>query len=886
MAFSLHRVGVVALALFFFTSVIHADDPPAKTDSKTTESKSSTTKSTPSKFDTLTKDMKKVDGMWNLYHSEQKLYLHLKSTQLNKDYIVLSSIAKGVSVGSILGGMTWNDSLWRFKKVGKKIHVLERNVRYRAKSGSPEEKAVKLAYSDSVLYALPILTTANGGDLVDMTRIFMSDDQKIGRSLGGARFAADRSTWAKVKAYPRNVELQVAAVYSGTADIETVADPRGMQVNVHYSISELPKNSYKPRIADDRIGYFLTVIKDFSDDKDDEQFVRYINRWDLQKADAKAKLSPPKEPIIFYIEKTVPVRLRPIVRDGIEEWNKAYEKIGFSHAIEVRQQRDDDTWDPEDIRYNTFRWITSERTFAMGPSRVNPLTGQILDADIIFDASWLKYWREDFETFSGKAPKALTNVRNMVGLESPIPFGRPHHHHRHNQACRLCVGMQHQMGFSAAALLGQGLTSATGELPEEFVEQALKEVVMHEVGHTLGLRHNFKASAWKSLDEINDSEDFSTIASVMDYAPANIVAPGEKQGRYYSRTIGPYDIWAIEYGYKQIASKEEEELKKIASRCNEPGHDYATDEDTATSDPLVNRFDLGENTVDFAARQMKIATELIPKVVERSVDEGQNYTRARRAFNMLFREYWQSAQFASRYIGGVYVHRDHKGDKGARPPFVVVKAEDQREAMELLASTVLASPEYSANTLNYLAASRWRHWGTSGPTRLDYPIHQYVEREQETILNQLTHSTTLERLLDNELKVPEDEEAYTLAEHIQRITDAVFSEWKGVEKPGEYSNRKPYITGFRRNLQRSVIDKYSGLVTGKGSAPADAKTLARYHLKKLDGQITALLKNEKMKLDDYSHAHLQDMQTRIQQVLKAQMTISSDNSSGLMFLGF
>jgi len=193
---------------------------------------------------------------------------------------VLTSIAKGISRGMVLGGMTWgfgDDVLWSFSKAGEKLHVMRRNVRFKATPGSPEGSAVKLAYSDSVLYALPIITsTPTGGMLVDMTRIFMSDDEQIGRQIGpGFSFASDRSTWAKVKAFPQNVELQVAAVYSGGGDLETVADARGVQVNVHYSISALPSSGYTPRMADDRIGYFLTVLKDFSDKKDSEHFVRY-----------------------------------------------------------------------------------------------------------------------------------------------------------------------------------------------------------------------------------------------------------------------------------------------------------------------------------------------------------------------------------------------------------------------------------------------------------------------------------------------------------------------------------------------------------------------------------------------------------------------------------
>ncbi|MEX0716976.1 MAG: zinc-dependent metalloprotease [Planctomycetaceae bacterium] len=866
-----------------------------KSDEKKDDPKPAEAQKQPSKYEQLTAKMKKVEGLWTLHHDDQKLFAELSSGDLGKNYIVLTSIARGISSGMVLGGMSWgfdDDVIWTFRKVGDKIHVVRRNVRFQAKKGTPEASAVELAYSDSVLYALPILTaTPKGGSLVDMTNIFMSDDQQIGRAIGrGASFAKDRSTWAAIKAFPKNVELQVAAIYAGSGALDTVSDTRGMQVNVHYSISLLPENSYKPRQADDRVGYFLTVLKDFSNQDDDEQFVRYVNRWDLQKADSEAKLSPPKEPIIFYIEKTVPIRLRPIVRDGITEWNKAFEKIGFADAIQVRQQRDDDNWDPEDVRYNTFRWITAEAGFAMGPSRVNPMTGQILDADIIFDASFLRHWKTEYETFTREDARLL-----MGGDEYDVPmrniFADPHgldaraaerlhgHGHRHapHAQCSLGRGMQQQLGFAAAAFAARGALK-DGEIPEEFVHQALKEVVMHEVGHTLGLRHNFKASTWKPLDDI-DGGDGPTVASVMDYNPANIAAKDAKQGAYYTPTIGPYDYWAIEYGYKQVSGKEGEELAKVASRTNEPGHDYATDEDTRSidSDPLSNRFDLGNEPIEFAARRMKIAGELLPHVVDRTVEDGEGYQRARQAFGLLFSEYWRTAYFASRFPGGIHVHRDHKGDKDARPPFRIVEADQQRQAMKLLAETAFDTPRYEPEVLNHLAATRWSHWGVRDNFRLDYPIHDYVGMMQGRILAQLTNSMTLSRLHDSELKVAADADAYTLAEHLRTLVDAVFTEWKSPGEAKEHTNRDPYVSSFRRNLQRMALNRLADLVTVDTGAPDDARTLARMHLRDLDRSLGRLLEDDKREFDDYSRAHLLDAQERIRQVLEAKLELRSIN---------
>jgi hypothetical protein len=872
-----HLPVVAAMAaLLIVVQDVRADEAPAK-----------------SKFDQLIDGKKKVDGhgegLWTMYHSDQQLLVELPKAALGKEYIVLTSIARGISSGMVIGGMTWgfgDDVIWTFKQSGEKLFVIHRNVRYKGKEGSPEARAVELAYSDSVIYSLPILTTASNGNLlVDMTKVFMSDDQQIGQAIGpGFSFAADRSTWAQVKAFKENVELEVAAVYSGRSDVETVPDSRGVSVNVHYSISELPKvgsNGYKPRLADDRIGYFLTVSKDFSKNPDDEHFVRYINRWNLEKLDPNAELSPPKEPIIFYIEKTVPVALRPTIEAGILEWNKAFEKIGFANAIRVQHEEDAEALngeiDPEDVRYNFFRWITADAGFAMGPSRVDPRTGEILDADIIFDSGFLNSWKQDYETFTDEDARQLhpnwTPLENAQGLP-------PHSDHQHCAHCLYSRGMQQQMGFAAALMTARGDVSADGQLPREFVHQGLKEVVMHEVGHTLGLRHNFKASTWKSLEDVNklaEGQEEGIVASVMDYAPPNIHPEKDEQGLYYSQTIGPYDYWAIEYGYKPLASDEAKELAKIASRSGEPGLDYATDEDTRTSDsdPLANRFDLGKDPITFVKRRMEHSVELMPKVIEKTVQDGEGYQKARQAFGLLMSEYWRSAVYASRFPGGVYVHRDHKGDKEARQPFVVVEADKQREAMKLLVDTVFTCPEYDGSMLNYLAASRWSHWGQRDLDRLDYPIHDITLRMQRLILSQILDDSTLQRLLDNELKVSEDE-PYTLAEHLRMLTDGVFTECLDTGAKGEFTADKPYIGSFRRNLQRETLKELADLVT-HGGGPEDARTLARMHLQRMQAQVDSLLKSKELTLDDYSKAHLLDSQARIKQVLAAQLTVPSVN---------
>lgn len=838
----------------------------------------------PSKFEMATKDTKKVDGLWTVYTKEQQILVDLKAPMLGQDFMMLTSIARGVSSGGVIGGMTWGDDVvWNFRKVGDKMHVIRKNVRFKAKPGSPEATAVKFAYTDSVLYALPIVADTPGGNLVDMTRVFLSDDEQIGRALN-AGFAMDRSTVAGVKAFKDNVEIQIAAVYTNpTSGPETVVDSRGMQVIVHYSISKVPNTGYRPRKADDRIGYFLTATKDFTDNSDPQNFVRYITRWDLQKADPSAKMSPPKTPIIFYMEKTIPIHLRPIVRSGIEEWNRAFEKIGFANAIEVRQQRDEDEWDPEDVNYNTFRWITADAGFAIGPSRVNPMTGQILDADILFDAGFLRSWRVEYENFSAQT------VASWLGDDEPSPAQTlPFLNRAARNECRLSNGMAHQFGFAAAALMANGVIDKRGELPEEFVQQALKEVVMHEVGHTIGLRHNFKASAWKTLAEIDDPNrplNEPTVASVMDYSPTNIAVAGAKQPAYYTNTIGPYDHWAIEYGYKVINGDENAELAKIAARSGEAGLDYATDEDTRRSDPdpLSNRFDLGKDPVAYAARQIKTTQEMLPKLLERTVENGEGYQKLRQAFGMMLNEQFRTASFVGRLPGGIYVHRDHKGDNNARTPFKVVEPAQQRAAMKLIVEQGFAAPKFDPALLNSLASTRWLHWGQRTTTRIDYAINDTINQFQNSLLSQLTQESTLNRIQDGELRVPANEDAYTLAEHIQLLVDGVFSEIKA-PPAGEFTNRNPFINSFRRNLQRNAMKRLigmavpstSGFVLG-GDAPEDARVLSRMHLVKLKDAIVLALSKADLKLDEYSRAHLEDLLARVNQALDAKVLTNAGN---------
>lgn len=887
-------------------------------------------------FASVTKGAKEYDGLFKLHHKDDKVYMEIQRFNFDRPLLVPIAIARGMG----MGGYTLNfDEQWvmLFRRVGDRVHLIRRNVRFQAKAGTPTARAVETTYTDSVVMALRIVSLNMMRDsvLINLNDIFMTDFAQLGLGM----FDSSRSTWHKVKAFPRNLELQVSATFSGRAGgmrrmfgSDSVIDPRGTTVVIHYGLVQLPDPGYQPRVADDRVGHFLSVVKDFSSDSKDTTFLRYVNRWRLERAEAvdpknPNKLSAPKKRIVYWIEKSVPDEYRASVREGILEWNKAFEKIGFRDAIEVRQQEDED-FDPEDMRYSTFRWITTGEAFAMGPSRANPLTGEILDADIIFDADFVRYWKQEYRTYRG-TPAAfegpvspIQSIRQGWGLpdfrfplgdlrsrmeaaegwndrERSEPAASLENHFRAVQfgICQCAAHKKFELGLGAMTMAGRELIKPGEKIPDDLIQQAIKEVVMHEVGHTLGLRHNFKASTMLKNEQLHDTNITRKLGlggSVMDYNPINLAPKGTKQGDYFTTTIGPYDYWAIEYAYKPLSGGTEgeaAELQKIAAKCAQPGLDYGTDEDMfGTSDPLIQAFDLGSDPMKFAQERMLLAEELLKDLAERVVTQGEGYQKTRLAFNMLLSQYDNAAYLVAQFVGAEHIHRDHKGDSN-RDPLVPVKAAKQREALKFLQEHILTDKpfQFPPQLLRKLAADRWWHWGNEGVafSNVEYPLHERILSIQRVVLGHMMNPSVLARIQNTAFKADKDEQPVTIAEVFRGLTDAIWKEYTTSLKPdGKGSNGAI----LRRNLQREHLRDLTNLVLGRrtgggsgfvffiggasGSAPPDARSLARMHLREINRRVEATLKQSSNGLDDTTRAHLEECQERIGKVLSASVTVN------------
>jgi len=862
-------------------------------------------KEKPKRFPTIeeaTKDMQALEGLFTLYRFDpsdrqrdpERLLAKIPKNLIGEDLLFATSISRGS-----LAGWMWNDELFRWEIVGNQLKLTVPDTRFVRPSGAPITEAVNRTYPETYLAAVPIVGMSPQGDvLIELGPLLKSDLARLG-ALGGGQIRSELSTWSKVKVFPDNILIDVELAVSGGQG--------GRYVGVSYAFRRLPKlGTYKPRVADPRVGYFVTAQVDWAKKPSErEMFDRYINRWKLEKRDPSLELSPPKEPIVFIIEKTVPIQWRRWVRDGILEWNRAFERIGFVDALVVQQQTDDNeyaNYDPEDARYNFFRWGVSGRAFAVGPSRTDPRTGQILDADILFDDAFVRVFTYEFDLYG---PAAMADVRGPAfeewlrsQPEAVPPFLKAWHEQEQADpeirdwraleaellrqgrcACAYGRGMQHQLALAHYALLATG--SGSKKLPERVIGEAIREVVAHEVGHTLGLRHNFKASAWLPLDEIRRRRNTTsepTTASVMDYNPLLFFA-GDKLDavrHFVTPTIGPYDEWAIEYGYAMppAGKSEEEFLREIASRGARPELQYATDEDAAwvySPDPLVNRYDLSSNPTDYAAARIALVDELLSTILDWALQPGEPRYYLRRAFDVLWSERHRNLQYVARLVSGQYFHRDQHGDPDARPAFVLVPAEQQRAALRYLANTVFHADFFRVppSLLNQLAPTRWLHWGVNAPTRLDYPLSARILAMQTSSLLDLLAPPALERLHDAELRTEDPAQRFTVAELLQTLSAAI---WPQLTEPGPgpFSDTQPMIPTIARSLQLAHLEILTALArSAPGQVlPPDVQSMVRFELRRKSEQIGKVLGNNP--LDFASRAHLTECKSRIDRVLDAQ----------------
>ena len=838
-------------------------------------------------FADVVKDAQESKGFFTVWKKDDKVYLEIAPDQFDQPLFFKSAINQGIGENRIFGGaMNYPIGVAQivtFHKHGQTVQLIAKNVKYTARAGTPEARAVAAGFSDSLLTVAPIASQPHPerkSVLIDANALLLADIpagasmlERVYRQPYG--FDPRNSSIGTTRTQPDNVTLEVSAHYALSRLVLpppppapstqpplpiTLPDVRSLFIGYHYTFARLPETPMHARLADERVGYFTSEVLDFTSDVPRVPVQRYTNRWRLEKKDPTAALSEPKQPIVYWLDRNIPVRYREPIRQGILEWNKAFERIGYKDAIHVELQPDDADFDTSDIRHASVRWQTVAKTSygAIGPSVVDPRTGEILDADIGIDANnvrVVRHLRTEYQPPRKDAFAALTQAQTAG-------FGK-------GDSCLYDDASTEEAAFGLSLLEARGELAPDSPEIDKFVDIFLKNVTMHEVGHTLGLRHNFRASTVYTEAQLADAEftaQNGISGSVMEYNPWNLAIKGEKQGEYQMSTLGPYDYWAIEYAYRDIpAENEAVELETIAARSNEPWLAYSTDEDVAyfAIDPAVNTLDLGSDPLAYAKKRLALVRELWQRTESIELKPGDSYSVLRRNFTRGLNEAGQGALYASKYIGGLTTLRDRAGS--GRQPLMPVDAKKQRAALDMLAREVLSADSFNFSpaflrrmTVSTFDIEDAQELGRAAPP-LDLSIDQQVLGLQRGVLDTLMSAGIAQRLLNNAAKVDNPSEALKLSDLYATLHNAVFSELRSGKD----------ITLFRRNLQREYVALVANaLVRPSGTMPADARALMRLDAARLRGELRTASTRA---LSPEARAHVAEMAALLDEAQKAPL---------------
>ncbi len=829
-------------------------------------------KDKPKNIDETVKDWEKLPGVFTLYRkldgNKQKLMLELTEDQFGKLYILQMTASSGN--GRVNAGSPLEDVVLKWDKTpDERLLLVSPNLTYRVKKDSAQAAAVAREFPDTTVevFAIAAKQEERKSFLVDVSDFFRSnmpgagklfDTNDLGFSIDGGK-----SYIESIKNLPENLVIQVNYNTSSKT-----GGSKSAPLKVDLNLFAVPENGYVPRLADARVGFFVNGslsagragFDTFDDDSKNDPRVVYINRWKLEKTEPSAALSLPKKPIVFWIDKAWPKEYRGAAAEGMLLWNKAFERIGFKDAVVVKQMPDDADWDHADLRYNVLRWVTtppsSYSAMAVALMRENPLTGEIISANINCNSNWMRFARTQAKETVNPAinPKASATNSSVT-------------------SCDYGEGLMEQAwtGWQALEMLQAAQIGTAGRVSvdeTEFANNQLRVLIAHEFGHCLGLRHNFIASTLYDANQLGDEKNIAgtgLTASVMDYTGFNLYGLKKQGVDLFSTTIGPYDMWAIEYGYKSTGEKtpeaEKPALKSIAARCNEPGLAYQSDELADNYDPSIVRYDLGRDPLDYMEKSFQLNQELISTLGERLPKKGEDYSEFTNSLYRLIGGNGGRAAQAARYIGGLNAVRNTRGEIGEKPQLKPVAASEQRRALNLINKYVFAADAFNIPADYYQKMAPDPYEFGDMRARMAFPVRSQISNLQSSVLATVFDPSRLERMEENEFKMP-FKEGLTLLELFRSVQGTIWSE---LDKKTEIS-----ISPLHRDLQRSHVDLLINLASQRGDS--DTRMLAWDTLRRLKAKIAEARKSE---LDAYTRLHLDQSQMRIDRVLSAQATAAA-----------
>ena len=734
----------------------------------------------------MVEEFEELKGFFVSYRDPKTndIYLKIKKDQLDEEFIYFSHVVNGVVAARRNKGSYLDNGVFRIEKDIENLRFIRVLTSYAFDEGTPLAKSKGTNMSDSTFKVLPIAGKNEDEDefLVNISSLLLSEDLTIIKPISSDDdYHSSRFNWGQVSPtksrvlgvynYEKNTDFEVEHVIESAPsykyDGEDVADPRNVSIQVRYSFIEMPDNNFEPRIEDQSIGYFSDRVTNLSS-KDVTPYMDLIGKWDLQKKDPGKELSEPIKPIVFWIENTTPLELRDYIKEGVLAWNSAFEEAGFKNAIQVKVQPDDADWDAGDIRYNVLRWTSSPNPpfGGYGPSFTNPRTGEIIGADIMLE--WVY----------------LTNRLNVDGIFNGSQTGNE---------CFSASMIQEGMMFADSLNIND----------PKIIEQSIIRLTLHEVGHTLGLNHNFKGSFLHNTEDVHKPEITSKVgvtASVMEYPAINLAPLGYEQGDYYDIVPGPYDKWAIKFGYTPNLT--EEERKEILSESNKPEHMFANDSEDMRSagygiDPRAMINDLTNDPITYSVQRIELVNHAQNELPNKFSNKAESWEEYRNAHKIILREHQRALEVVSRYIGGVYVERSNPQDQNRKEPYTPTPSEEQRRAMSVLSQHAFSSKAFPINASLLSKVQLERRMFDLRGEHEDPQMHKTILGIQNKVLDHILNAWTLSRITDTQLYGND----YSVYEVIDDLTEAIFIEDINSE-----------VSSIRRNLQTSYVRRLIGIL--------------------------------------------------------------------------
>lgn len=704
----------------------------------------------PQDYSTVIKDHDKKEGVFNVFTKGESILFEIPKSKLGREFFWYSELRKAPT-GSYSGASP-REQVLRWEERGDKVLLRTVDYSVRARDGGSVAIAVMQSTFDPIIAAFDVRARTESGDpVIDATRLYRTDVPELTSRAVSGSIDNDRTFLERVVTFPENINVEVlVTTRSAGGAPATGGGGRGggggaartsTSAIVHYGLVLLPEKPMMGRLSDSRVGYFTNRFTDYGTEYHGTKDFEFISRHRLEKKDPNQPISEPVEPIVYYVPKEVPEKWRAYVKKGIEDWQPAFEAAGFKNAIIAKDQPDDPNWSPEDVRYNVIRWVPLPVRNAMGPSVTDPRSGEILSAHVLMYHDSLKLVTDwYFAQASAVDPRA-----------QKLPF------------------------------------------PDDLTGECLRFVVAHEVGHTLGLHHNGKSSAMVPVSLLRDknwTHANGTAASIMDYARFNYVAqPGD--GANMQPKIGPYDKWAIMWGYKPILSATTpwEELETTdewaAQQVENPmlrfHNNYNSTDPTALSEVL------GDDAVAASNYGTANLKRTMGFLLNATTKLGEDYSELSRYHGQVISQFGNFISHVTAVVGGVELI-DYRAGRGGETYVPAPKA-DQQKSVKWLMDNVLKTPTWLVPT-NIL----YRVGNDAGMSRINSLYNR--------VIGGLLNDGRIDRMRTNAIK--QGAAAYTVEEMVDTLRAEVWN---------ELGASAPVVDPYRMALHQSYVNNLINKLT-------------------------------------------------------------------------